>query len=150
MAATIAPEVEAAQSIVDRINASTTYALEVVAQRQEVIVDHLEEVSELRVDVVHEEGTQLEDTLNVEDRTSHEIRIYVRSKVSDMAPDSIDPLKLLTRQIFQQVNNYDSADGRVKVWQCDVEPRQAADKELLRQHGIFVAAIMLRAEVEPS
>ena len=150
MAATIAPEVEAAQSIVDRINDSTTYALEVVAQRQEVIVDHLEEVSELRVDVVHEEGTQLEDTLNVEDRTSHEIRIYVRSKVSDMTPDSVDPLKLLTRQIFQQVNNYDSADGRVKVWQCDVEPRQAADKELLRQHGIFVAAIMLRAEVEPS
>lgn len=150
MAATIAPSVEAGQAIVDRINAATTYALEVVAQRQEVIVDHLEEVNELRVDVVHEEETELEDTLNVEDRTSHEIRIYVRSKVSDMTPDSIDPLKLLTRQIFQQVNNYDSPDGRVKVWQCDVEPRQAADKELLRQHGVFVAAIMLRAEVEPS
>lgn len=150
MAATIAPSVEAAQAIVDRINAATTYALEVVAQRQEVIVDHLEEVNELRVDVVHEEETELEDTLNVEDRTSHEIRIYVRSKVADMTPDNIDPLKLLTRQIFQQVNNYDSSDGRVRVWQCDVEPRAAADKELLRQHGIFVAAIMLRVEVEPS
>lgn len=150
MAATIAPSVEAAQAIVDRINAATTYALEVVAQRQELIVDHLEEVNELRVDVVHEEETELEDTLNVEDRTSHEIRIYVRSKVGDMTPDSIDPLKLLTRQIFQQVNNYDASDGRVRVWQCDVEPRQAADKELLRQHGIFVAAIMLRVEVEPS
>lgn len=150
MAVTIAPSVEATQAIVDRINASTTYALEVVAQRQEVIVDHLEEVNGLRVDVVHEEETQLEETLDEEDRTSHEIKIYVRAKVSDRTQDQLDPLKLLTRQIFQQVNEYDSANGRVKAWQCDIEPRQAADKELLRQHGLFVAAIMLRVEVEPS
>lgn len=150
MAVTIAPSVEAAQAIVDRINAATTYALEVVAQRQEIVVDHLEEVSELRVDVVHEEETQLEETLDDEDRTSHEIRIYVRSKVPNRTADEIDPLKLLTRQIFQQVNEYETSNGRVKVWQCDIEPRQAADKELLRQHGIFVAAIMLRVEVEPS
>jgi hypothetical protein len=100
--------------------------------------------------VVHEEETQLEETLDEEDRTSHEIRIYVRSKVPGRTADEIDPLKLLTRQIFQRVNEYDSTNGRVKVWQCDIEPRQAADKELLRQHGIFVAAIMLRVEVEPS
>lgn len=150
MAATIAPSVEATQAIIDRINTGTAYELEIVAQRQEVIVDHLEEVSELRVDVVHEEETQLEETLDDEDRTSHEIRIYVRSKVPDRTADQLDPLKLLTRQIFQRVNEYDSTDGRVKVWQCDIEPRQAADKELLRQHGIFVAAIMLRVEVEPS
>lgn len=150
MATTIAPSVEATQSIVDRINTGTTYELEIVAQRQELIVDHLEEVNELRVDVVHEEETQLEETLDDEDRTSHEIRIYVRSKVPNRTADEIDPLKLLTRQIFQRVNEYDSTDGRVKVWQCDIEPRQAADKELLRQHGLFVAAIMLRVEVEPS
>ena len=150
MAATIAPSVEATQAIIDRINTGTAYELEIVAQRQEVIVDHLEEVSELRVDVVHEEETQLEETLDDEDRTSHEIRIYVRSKVPDRTADQLDPLKLLTRQIFQRVNEYDSTNGRVKVWQCDIEPRQAADKELLRQHGIFVAAIMLRVEVEPS
>lgn len=150
MAATIAPSVEATQAIIDRINGGTTYELEIVAQRQEVIVDHLEEVSELRVDVVHEEETQLEETLDDEDRTSHEIRIYVRSKVPNRTTDEIDPLKLLTRQIFQQVNEYETSNGRVKVWQCDIEPRQAADKELLRQHGIFVAAIMLRVEVEPS
>ncbi len=150
MAATIAPSVEATQAIIDRINTGTAYELEIVAQRQEVIVDHLEEVSELRVDVVHEEETQLEETLDDEDRTSHEIRIYVRSKVPDRTADQLDPLKLLTRQIFQRVNEYDSTDGRVKVWQCDIEPRQAADKELLRQHGLFVAAIMLRVEVEPS
>lgn len=150
MGATIAPSVEATQAIIDRINTGTVYELEIVAQRQEVVVDHLEEVNELRVDVVHEEETQLEETLDEEDRTSHEIRVYVRSKVPDRTPDQIDPLKLLTRQIFQQVNEYDSTNGRVKVWQCDIEPRQAADKELLRQHGIFVAAIMLRVEVEPS
>lgn len=150
MAVTIAPSVEATQAIIDRINTGTAYELEIVAQRQEVIVDHLEEVSQLRVDVVHEEETQLEETLDDEDRTSHEIRIYVRSKVPDRTADQLDPLKLLTRQIFQRVNEYDSTNGRVKVWQCDIEPRQAADKELLRQHGIFVAAIMLRVEVEPS
>lgn len=150
MALTTAPSVEASQAIVDRINASTTYALDVVAQRLEVIVDHLEEVNGLRVDVVHEEEEQLEETLDVEDRTSHEIRVYVRSKVPNRTPDEIDPLKLLVRQIFLQVNDFDSADGRVKVWQADIEPRQAADKELLRQHGIFVVAIMLRVEVEPS
>ena len=150
MAATIAPSVEATQAIIDRINSGTTYELEIVAQRQEVIVDHLEEVNELRVDVVHEEETQLEETLDDEDRTSHEIRIYVRSNVPNRTADEIDPLKLLTRQIFQRVNEYETSNGRVKVWQCDIEPRQAADKELLRQHGIFVAAIMLRVEVEPS
>ena len=54
MAVTIAPSVEASQAIVDRINDSTTFALEVVAERLEMVVDHLEEVNGLRVDLVHE------------------------------------------------------------------------------------------------
>lgn len=150
MAVTIAPSVEASQAIVDAINDSSTYCLEVVAERLEMAVDPLEEVTTLRVDVVHETEEQLEETLDVEDRTSHQIRIWVRKKVSAVTPDELDPLKLLVRQLFQRVNNFNSADARVKVWQSEIEGNQVPDKEILKQTWLFVAVILLRVEVEAS
>jgi len=151
MAVTIAPSVEATTAIVDRINAGTVYCLDLRANRLEETVDPLEEVGQdLRVDVVHDQEEQLEETLDVEDRTSHEIRIWIRKKVASVDADELDPLKLIVRQLFQQVNNFDSADGRVKVWQCELEGKQVPDKEILKQSWLFVAVILLRVEVEPS
>lgn len=150
MAVTIAPSVEASQAIVDAINGGTAYELDIKAERLDLAVDPLEEVSTLRVDVVHESEEQLEETLDVEDRTTHEIRIWVRKKVRSTSPDELDPLKLLVRQIFQRVNNYDSSNGRVKVWQAELEGKQVPDKAILNQAGLFVVPILLRVEVEAS
>ena len=75
MTVAIAPSVEAMQAIVDRINSGEAYCLDLVANRSETLVDPLEEISELRCDVVSESEEQLVETLDVEDRTSHIIRI---------------------------------------------------------------------------
>lgn len=150
MAVSLAPSVEASQTILDRIKTGTAYELELLIERPEQAVDALEMIESLRVDVVHEDEEQLNETLDVEDRTSHQIRVWIRKKVNSVDNDEIDPLKLLVRQIFQRVNNFDSSDGRVKVWECDLEQKQIPDKEILRTLGLFVVSIMLRVEVEPS
>lgn len=150
MAVTEAPSVEACRVLVDRINTGTAYELELVAERSEQVIDPLEEIETLRVDVVHEDEEQLEETLDVEDRTSHDIRIWIRKKVTAVTPDELDPLKLLVRQIYQRVNNFDSSDGRVKVWQCDIEGKQIPDKAILKETWLFVVSILLRVELEAS
>jgi len=150
MAVTIAPSTEAMQAIVARINSATTYCLAVVAEYRETLVDPLEEITDLRCDVVSESEEQLVETLSPEDRTSHVLRIWLRKKLDNLTPDEIDPLKLLFRQIFQRVNNYDTTDRRVTVWECDIEPKEVPLKDFLQQAGLFVASIVLRVEVEAS
>lgn len=150
MTLTVAPSVEAVRAIRDRLNSSTAYELIFVASVADEVVDPLEEISELRVDVVHESEEQLMETLDDEDRTSHVIRIWIRSKLEGYTADFTDQLKLLVRQIFQRVNEYDATDGRVKVWECDREQHEVPVKQMWRQHGLFVASVVLRAEVEPS
>jgi hypothetical protein len=150
MAVTIAPSTEAMQAIVARINSATTYCLAVVAEYRETLVDPLEEITDLRCDVVSESEEQLVETLATEDRTSHVLRIWLRKKLDNLTPDEIDPLKLLFRQIFQRVNNYDTTDRRVTVWECDIEPKEVPLKDFLQQAGLFVASIVLRVEVEAS
>jgi hypothetical protein len=145
-----APSTEAMQAIVSRINAGRAYQFDVAAKYSEQIIDELEEFSELRVDVVSDSETQLNETLDVEDRTSHIIMIYVRKKVRTLDNDEIDRLKLLVRQIFQQVNDYDTTDQRVRVWEAETDPKQCPDKSILRQIRMFVANITLRVEVEAS
>lgn len=150
MAVTIAPSTEAMQAIVARINSATTYCLAVVAEYRETLVDPLEEITDLRCDVVSESEEQLVETLAIEDRTSHVLRIWLRKKLDNLTPDEIDPLKLLFRQIFQRVNNYDTTDRRVTVWECDIEPKEVPLKDFLQQAGLFVASIVMRVEVEAS
>jgi len=150
MAVTIAPSTEAMQAIVLRINSATTYCLAVVAEYRETLVDPLEEITDLRCDVVSESEEQLVETLATEDRTSHVLRIWLRKKLDNLTPDEMDPLKLLFRQIFQRVNNYDTTDGRVKVWECEVDSKEVPLKDILQQAGLFVASVILRAEVEAS
>lgn len=150
MAVSIAPSVEAATAIVDRINAGTVYCLPVIADRTDNLVDVLENVDQLRVDVVAESEETLEETLDVENRTSHLLRVWIRQKLRRADNDELDALKLLVRQIFQQVNNFDSSDRRVRVWQCEIEQKQAPLKTHLQRHGLFVTSLLLRVEVEAS
>lgn len=150
MAVTIAPETEAMIAIRDRINAGNVYDISFRADYTDEAIDALEEIDGLRVDVTNEDSEQLNETLDVEDRTSHTIRVWVRKKLRSVKQDDIDRLRLFCRQVFQQVNNYDTSDGRVKVWECEFQPHQIPDKELLRQASLFVSSIALRVEVEAS
>ncbi len=150
MSLTVAPSTEACAALVDRINGGTAYALDVLATYARLEVNPLEDIDQLRVDVLAVEETQLNETFAVEDRTSHKIAIWIRDKLPDLTADSIDERCLLVRQIFQRVNNWDSADGRVRVWDTDEETRLIPDKAILNQHQLFVAVIVLRVEVEAS
>jgi len=150
MAVTQAPSVEAMQSIVDHINSGGAYCLQVSADRTDQLIDTIEGVGPLRVEVVSESEETLEETLDVENRTSHLIRIWVRQKLLTTENDELDQLKLLVRQIFQRVNNYDSSDRRVRVWQCEIEQKQVPLKVHLHRHGLFIASLLLRVEVEAS
>ena len=150
MTVSIDPSIEACQALIARINAGGAYTLAVNATYSEVDIDPLEQIDALRVDVATESEEQLDETLATEDRTSHAIRIWVRSKVDDLDNATIDPLKLLVRQIYQRVNNFDSSNGSVRVWECDIDSKQKPDKQVLRNAGLFVASVNLRVEVEAS
>lgn len=150
MPVTIAPAVEAMTAIRDRINSGTGYALEVNAEYSELQVDEREKLDGLRVDVVSDDEVQLNESLALEDRTSHDLRIWIRSPVARITNEETDQLKLLVREVFQRVNNFRSSDARVIVWSCDLESKQNPDKSILNQDGFFVSNITLRVEVEAS
>lgn len=150
MSVSVDPSVEACQELVARINGGGTYPLPVDAAYSETIIDPLEEITTTRIDVCSEESQTLKEVLKGEGRSSHQIRVWVRSKVDDSENETIDPLKLLVRQVFQRLDNFDSENGRVRVWECDQDQKQSPDKEALRTAGLFVASILLRVEVEAS
>jgi len=148
-AASISPSTEAMDQIVRRINSAETYCLPVSASYTEVLTDNLEDLIQLRVDVTQESEQQLEETLDSEDRTSHLIRVRVRqSGVRDQV--KIDQLKLLVRQLWQRVNNWDSSDGRVRVWETNMNFEEVPTKRNLREEEVFDASVLMRVEVEPA
>jgi hypothetical protein len=114
----------------------------------ETIDDYLDDIPDLRVDVCQEEEEQLNETLDVEDRTSHLIRVWVRQRTGTQ--EMVDAAKLIVRQVWQRVNNFNSSNGRVKVWECDLDPKEIPDKATLKQTGLFVVSMLLRVEVEAS
>lgn len=150
MAVTKAPSTEAMQAICDRINDGGEYDLNVTARYSEFLIDPLEDVTSLRVDVVSESEEQLNETLDVEDRTSHIIRVWMRKKVANVGNDEIDYLKLIFRQIYQRLNDFNSADGRVKVWELEIDPKEVPIKTIIQDNWLFVASLVLRVEVEAS
>lgn len=150
MAVTIAPATEAMQAIVDQINGGGAYDLPVAAKYLETTIDPLEEITSLRVDVVSEGEEQLNETLDIEDRTSHQIRVWIRKKVRPENQDQIDYLKLLHRQLFQRLNNFTSSDGRVEVWEIDNDAKEVPIKSIMQQLGVFAATLVMRVEVEAS
>jgi hypothetical protein len=146
---TLAPSTEAVNAIVARINAGTTYTLDLKAEARELIVDPTEEVTELRVDVCHESEQQLFETLDSVDNTQHAIRIWIRKKVADITPQELNPLRLLCRQILRQVDQYVTTDWRVRVWQAGFETQEVADKAVLYSQRMFVASISCEVQVKP-
>ena len=146
---TLAPSTEAVNAIVARINAGTTYTLDLKAEARELIVDPTEEVTELRVDVCHESEQQLFETLDAVDNTQHAIRIWIRKKVADITPQELNPLRLLCRQILRQVDQYVTTDWRVRVWQAGFETQEVTDKAVLYSQRMFVASISCEVQVKP-
>lgn len=149
-AVAIDPSIEACQALVARINATTSvpYYRDVDAQYTEQLIDPLEEIAGLRIDVATEDSWNLEDTLDSECRTRHIINVWVRARVDQSDTEDVDELKLLTRQVFQRLNNYCTADNRVQVWVCNPEPLESPSKEQLRTAGLFVSKIVVEVEVE--
>jgi len=146
-AVTISPTTEALQAIRNRINSGDAYCLPIRAELSEVLIDPAEEITDLRCDVVDDGEEQLQETIALEDNTSHQLRVWIRSKVQDLSSDTIEPLKLIVRQVFQRLNNYRTTDGRVTVYDIDTDSKQTPDKALLAANRLFVAVINLRVEV---
>ena len=148
-AASIPPSTEAMDQIVRRINSAEAYCLPVSSSYTEVLTDNLEDLVQLRVDVVQDSEQQLDETIDSEGRTSHIIRIRVRqSGVRDQV--RVDQLKLLVRQLWQRVNNWDSSDGRVRVWETDMNFEEVPTKRNLKEEEVFDASVLMRVEVEPA
>ena len=150
MPVTTSPTTEACDAIVARINSGTAYNLQVKAQWLEQITEPLETLDETRVDVVPEAEEQLLESLAVEDYTNHLIRVWIRRKLNSLDREDIEAAKLLVRKLWQRLNNYDTTDRRVMVWEASVENQEMPDKQALRESGLFIASILLRVEVAPS
>ncbi len=154
-AVSIDPGDEAAAAIVARINSATTYTLPQACDYYYQAVDtEDDEIFRLRVDVVLQDQTQLNETLDIEDRSSHFLIIWVRDKLPNIPKEAIAERMLILRKIFQRVNNYNTANGRVKVWDCgytdttDPNREENPNKQLLLQNNFFKGFIKLRVEVE--
>lgn len=146
-AVTIDPGDEAIAAILARINSAITYTLPTPAVESVQIVDPYEQIDGIRVDVTHETETQLHETLSQEDNSSHILRIWVRDKLPDAAPLTLKSRKLLARQIFQRVNEFQNS--RISVWDAGKERNEKPGKEWAVRDGIFVAYCEIRVEVRP-
>ncbi len=149
MPVTTNPAEEACQAIVDRINSGSglTYTLPQAATYGFRRNEDVSEQGVLIVEVLHQGSETLEETLDVEDRTSHSLLVSVRKRVPDLENTTINPLLLIVRQIFQRVNGY--ATSRIRVWDCDLASDNESDP-IVRQVGVFSASFPLRVEVEAS
>ncbi len=150
MAVSISPSTEACEAIVDQINAGTTYALSVDAKIAEEFVDDQQSMDGLRVDVVAIDERQAADTLAVEDRWRVTIGIEIRNRLDGIEQFRVDAMKLIIAQVFQRINDFDSDDGRVKVWECAYEANENPNKRLLKESLIFRSRITLVVYVENS
>ena len=146
---TVSPSTEASEAIRDRINSGSGYVLDVQAEVTELLIEDLAELRSLRVEVVPENEAQLADTIDLVDRTSHQIRVWIRQKLQTTDQDEIEKLKWTRRQIALRLMNYVTSDGRVRVWEVDNQNDVRFDREALQQDRAFVSSIILRVEVNP-
>jgi hypothetical protein len=150
MPTTIAPADEACEALVARINAAgAAYTLPTAATYSYQEVEGLEEITGLRVDVVPISEKVLDQTLDGANYSSHQIRIVIRKQVTDTTPTTIKPLTLIRRQIFERLDNWDSSDKRVRVWDASIEDDESPSKVDLRDKQLYRASILLRVEVAP-
>ena len=78
---TLSPSTESCEAIRDRINSGTDYALEVRATVVDELTEDLQDLRQLRVDVIQETEEQLVETLDLQDNSSHQIRVWIRKKL---------------------------------------------------------------------
>lgn len=150
MALTIDPCDEACQALVTRINSAITYVLPRDATYTHEVIDDLAEVEGLQVDVCPETSQDLHEVLDLVGRTSHVIRVWIRAKLPDMDAATVAPFNLITRKIFLRVNEYETADRRVSVWDCGKDRGESPGKLVLVKDNFYRAYIEMRVEVEPS
>lgn len=146
---TIAPSVEACNAIRDRINSGEEYTLEIKAQSADEITEDLQDLRQLRVDVIQETEEQLVETLDLQDNTSHIVRVWIRKKLDTTTQDEIDALKLLKRQIALRLLNYVTTDWRVRIWEVDNSQAPIVERDTLHQDRSFIASVVCRVEVKP-
>lgn len=149
MTATLSPADEACTALVNRLNSMTTFVLDVEAKYSRLEIDQLEQVEGLRVDVVANTEQGQSDRLDGLDETIHEIRVYIRKHLTTDQDVEIQELALLRTQIIAALDNWDSADRRVRVWDSENEALEQPMKEQLRTLGMFMAVIVLTVKVEP-
>ncbi len=146
---TIAPSVEACNAIRDRINSGEEYTLEVKAQSADEITEDLQDLRQLRVDVIQETEEQLAETLDLQNNTSHIVRVWIRKKLDTTTQDEIDALKLLKRQIALRLLNYVTTDWRIRIWEVDNSQAPIVERDTLHQDRSFIASVLCRVEVKP-
>lgn len=144
MTLTISPADEACQVIVARINSGGEYALALNAAYSRTEIDYLEDLDRLRVDVVAVNETQPNDQIDANENSSHKLQVIIRSKTTSK---DVQDIALIVRQLFLRLDNFDSADRRVCVWDCDIEEKENPVKSLLNDANLFVSVINLRVEV---
>ena len=143
----IAPADEAAQAIVCELNSDFAYVLEFDATYSRVLVDAAEQIDGLRVDVVIDTESQPAETLDLSDNAVVKLRVWVRSPLPQDDAQTIADLSLLVRQIYAQLNNFDSNQKKVQVWECDIEEHDEPKKVALKQAGLFEGSIIVKVEV---
>lgn len=150
MPVTIAPSDEACQALVSRINSGSggAYTLPTAATYSYDLTTDVTQLATLRVDVIHVNETDLNDTLDTEDPTSHDIQVWVRQNITgEVTTSAIAALKLIVRKLYQRLRNYETS--RIWVAECNVNADEQPDKTALRT-GQFSGVITLRVEVEAS
>ncbi|MBS0207230.1 MAG: hypothetical protein JSS49_30505 [Planctomycetes bacterium] len=146
----IAPSAEACQALVDRINSGSgiAYTLTTPATYTYVLDEDIKDTANIGVIVVHDRERTLNESLDLQQRTSHDVRIVVQQKLTNTSATTIDALRLLLRQLYERVYGFQSADQRVTVWECD-EPDEETDRATVVGPRVFQQGIELRVEVEP-
>lgn len=148
MTLTIDPAAEACQALVARISGGTYSQSIGDVSYSDQLSDRLESLKYPAVDLIPEDEETLDETLATEDRTSHSIRVWIRSPA--ISQQQVDDLKLFVREVYRQLNDFDSTNGRVRVWECSLEQKANPDKDALRNESLFRTSILLRVEVEPA
>lgn len=144
---TTSPSKLACDAIVERLNdASAPFAGQAVAEYVEIPTTQLEKERHLVIEVVHEEESQLIETLG-DDPTEHRIRVQLVRRCNPSDVDAVEASKLLRHQIHEWLDNWDNADRSVQVIRSNVEPDSPANKEVLREMNQFVGAVLLQVQV---
>lgn len=147
--ATIAPSDEACRAVVAWINSGTAYTLPSACVHSYSTVDELGDVTELRVDVTHVSGKQLQESLSLEDPSEHTLIVWLRDKLPDATTVEVASRNLIFQQIYQRINAHRLTGNRVTVRACGYDDVENPDRDLIRTQLLYRAGITVKVEVKP-